>query len=426
MLRQFFIGAKIQARRTFAAPKYVFMLFLLLGISYLTMEIYSNLVVQNQPVAIIDFDNSSVSRTLRRIIAANREISVTNIPINSVEEAKGLIERGEIAALVLIPHDFSSQIKKGKKGDVVVAIDMSNILIGKNVMKALTASVTAVSAGVQITTLKKLGDRKNAAMAHAMPVIVSENNTHNPASNYAIYIIPGAIFFFLNVYILILAATALLPEERLRSFRRLAGSYLVIFITGFAIGMLFFYVYLPHESIYPQSRFSIIAFTLSAFIVIDLMSAVVLTMIIPARLLAFQTTIILAMLSLMFSGITWPTDMFPPAIREFSMWMPFTPFAKAFQLFLHYPTEWDSLAYVYSVMTRQAELFALIIAVMFILKRIFRRLFPQAAKFFKKEEEAEAADVIASEGDAEDEPVEETADSGALPAEPISKPEAGR
>ena len=350
-----------QARRLITVPKLVVMLVLLVLMSVVTVEIYQGLVIHDVPVVVIDRDGSSVSRTIQRYIDASREVRVVSAPISSEQDAQALLTRGEVAAVVLIPSGLAADLKHGREPRVVLAVDMSNILIGKNVDKALRTAVGTVSAGVQLTLVRKLGLSEEQALAAVLPVTVEENDTFNPANNYAVYIVPGATFFLLHVFAMLLFASVFLPEDPSPNVSHRAGRMTAVFALSFALGMGMFALLLPYARVPIESGLGVAGAVLALFLLAEALFAAALARVLPGQLFAFQSTIIITMLALMLSGITWPTDMFPPALRSVSAWIPFTPFAHALRMFVHEPLSLAQLRAPLSQLGIQSIVFTVLV-----------------------------------------------------------------
>jgi ABC-type multidrug transport system permease subunit len=90
--------------------------------------------------------------------------------------------------------------------------------------------------------------------------------------------------------------------------------------------------------------------------------------------LSMDLSVLLAMLSLTFSGITWPTDMFPGWIAAVSYAMPFRPFAQAFQIFIHGSVVLEDLEpYVYAMFIQCAVYFVLAMVMTFTVALFFSK-----------------------------------------------------
>ncbi len=337
------------------------MFFTLFLLSWFVMDIYSEMIVKDVPVAIVDFDNSSISRTIRQFVNSTRTATVKYMDILSLEDAEELFKDGVVSAIILIPDSFSSDIKKGKHAYVTIAVDQANILLGKNVYKDIAQAIGTVSAGVQLTYLKKKGVAADNALARVVPIVVDENFSFNPANNYVIYICPGILMFLFHVFFLILVTSTWLPGTSEDKLVKRLGSLLAVFAVCVPVALVLFYVFLPYVEIYPKSSFGVVLTLLMTFMLFDIFMALAFFTLIPSKLTALQVTIVFGMLSMMLSGITWPTNMFPYWMQVGSILTPFTPFAKAFQTFLHYPTQLSEIPFVWEMFLKEAIAFGFII-----------------------------------------------------------------
>ena len=362
-----------QTRRLFLRRRYQAMIILLFVMSFLGMEVYHQKVVYKFPVAVIDQDNSKISRTLHTFFASTPEIAVYNEPIESIEEARALLFRSKIEALILIPPDFSQAIKTGDQARILVMIDASNIMIGKNIAKAVNKCIATVSAGIQMTLAKKFKVPSDQALAAIMPITVNENLSFNPFTNYALYLVPAMILFFLHVFILIVVISCFLPGQQPGSLQEWIGAMAAVFVWGFLMALVFIYIYLPIEGIYSVSGFFMLLPALSFFLLLDILMAVALGTVIPKPFVALETTVILGMLSLMLSGVTWPTDMFPALLAWISQWIPFTPFARGIRMLLHFSVELDQMSGIYLLYARQLILFSVMIGSGVLIRRFVVR-----------------------------------------------------
>jgi ABC-2 type transport system permease protein len=347
-----------QARRTFCVRRNQIMLGAMLLAAWLSMEVYHGLIIEGLPIAVVDHDNSKLSRTIRSYLASTKSLKVTRTDIGSLEELQREIAQGRIAGAVLLPKGLSRSVKRGRLAIIPVAIDMSNILVGKTVYKALASVFGTVGAGVQIALVKKLGTRSSQALARVLPIAVSENLIFNPATNYAVYVVPVLVFFMLHLYVLIMGCAVTMPKNMPGSLLEGLGAYLFIFLLALVIGLVFFYLYLPYETLAPQSGPAPVVLSLALMIVVDLMMAAAVYFVIRVPLLSLQLTLVVGMLSMMFSGVTWPIDMFPRPLAFFGQLIPFTPFAQGVQTFLNVPTRLAELGHLFSQYAVQAALYA--------------------------------------------------------------------
>lgn len=261
---------------------------------------------------------------------------------------------------MLIPSKFSSDLKHGREPRILIAIDGSNIVLAKNVNKALATAVATVSAGAQLTFVRKLGLSESQAMAAVQPIAIDINDSFNPANNYAVYIVPGSVFFLLHIYAMLLFASVFLPESASPSRSHRVGRLGAIAVVTLLLGIAFFLILMPIAQVSLQSNATVAICVLGAFLVVEALFAAALAKALPGPLFAFQVTVILTMLALMLSGITWPIDRFPEPLQQFSSFLPFTPFARALRIFVHEPVGLDQLRLPLRQLAQQAGVFAAI------------------------------------------------------------------
>jgi len=73
---------------------------------------FSNQILRDVPVGVVDFDNSSLSRELIRNLDSNEFIQVASRPMD-VKEAQEEFYDNKIKAYVVIPDDFEKEIYRG-------------------------------------------------------------------------------------------------------------------------------------------------------------------------------------------------------------------------------------------------------------------------------------------------------------------------
>jgi ABC-2 type transport system permease protein len=348
-------------------------LFMLLG-SLLIIEVYNAQVVSNLSVAVIDFDNSTASRTTRQVLTNMREVTVYSQGINSIEQAQSLFESGTIKGILLIPSNFSSQLKQSKQAKVLAAVDMSNILVGKNVYKAFYSTISMVSAGIQLKVVKKLGEPKHTALSKVAPIAVQAHIPFNPFKNYSAYVVPGVLFLLLNIFILLLTCSVYRKPYKPSTSTGMLGAFVAIYMSGIFFGILNYFVLLPYAGIFPKSSFSLMATMLAIFTLVSMMMAIGLNVLINKPFIALEISVVVGMLSLMLAGITWPKEMFPAPLLAFSNYIPLSPFAKSFQTFLHYKVDWNDIRVHLMSLLYQGIIFACMIVIGLVIHRFIPNL----------------------------------------------------
>ena len=79
------------------------------------------------PVAVCDLEDSPLSRELIRAVADADQYNFRETLSNDAEAVK-LLERGEVAAVLIIPQDFSEKFYRQESVELAFLQDGSNIL----------------------------------------------------------------------------------------------------------------------------------------------------------------------------------------------------------------------------------------------------------------------------------------------------------
>jgi len=169
------------------------------------------LEIKNVPLFVRDFDNSYLSRTYTKSLFANNSFKPVNRfslpPASSIEKQstkipnpQELIDRGIAQAAVIIPLDFSSQIKSGSPSNVQVlvdATDVNNARLIKNIIQITTKSFLHNS-GLQTSTDK---------------ITANVRLLSNPERKEALFIVPGVYALVLWIYPSLLASISMVREK---------------------------------------------------------------------------------------------------------------------------------------------------------------------------------------------------------------------
>lgn len=318
-----------------ASPRYRLMLAVFLGASWLTLATYRRQVVRELPVAVLDMDGTGLSRTVARFLDATPELRVPTDPPPTLAAAQDALDRGALAGVVLVPDGFSADLKRGRRAEVLVAVDMSNVLVGRSASRAIAKVLATISAGAQVTLLEKLGATPSAALARAVPIAVTESLSRNPGSSFAVYLAPAFGFFFVHLVTLFLAWSVLWPGDPARRLPEALGRWAAVLAVSLALALGTAYGLLRIDGIAPASPPAVVALALLAFVGAELLFVAAVAALLGGGLFAFQSTVLLGMLALMFSGLTWPWDVIPGPIRAVASALPFTAFGRALRIFVH-------------------------------------------------------------------------------------------
>ena len=207
---------------------------------------YAKEQVLQVPAAIVDYDQSDLSRQVFRFAAANPKISVRALP--SERAAKGALWRGQIEGYMVLPAGLKRDVLHHKAGHVAVAGNGSYLLLNKSVLYGFAEAVGTVSAGIAIKQFSAQGMSAEQALIAAQPLKLHTKAYYNISEGYASYVVPAVALLILQQTLLIGVAlfVGTLVEQQQSQVRPsawcgriLAFCCLAWLVMGFYFGWLF-------------------------------------------------------------------------------------------------------------------------------------------------------------------------------------------
>ena len=106
------------------------------------------------PVAVVDLDNSQVSRSLARQLQAN---PVTKpVSYSELSSAEAAMKQGEVYALLVLPYGLNRDLLTAKTPIIDIRYNSQFLLVGKLLSSQLLATMA--------DGLKPLGEKKTACL----------------------------------------------------------------------------------------------------------------------------------------------------------------------------------------------------------------------------------------------------------------------
>ena len=141
----------VEELKTIIRDKGVIIFFFLVPLGYplLYTFIYTNEVVREVPIAVVDNCRSAQSREYLRHLDASPDVHIISYCAN-MTEAKSLIKHREAYGAVSIPRDFSEKLARGEQVYVSAFADMSGMLYYKSVLTANTNVSLALNADIKV------------------------------------------------------------------------------------------------------------------------------------------------------------------------------------------------------------------------------------------------------------------------------------
>ncbi|NOZ51128.1 MAG: ABC transporter permease [Chloroflexi bacterium] len=190
------------------------LLFLILAPSLQLILISQNTAkgLHELPVAVLDFDQSSLSRELITAIDNTQEMHTLLFPA-SRQELNALIDAGEANIGIVIPPDFHRQFfgNQPEPAQIQVLSDGSNILIGSNAGPVIQGVVGQLSKRYFVSLIPiDFGG-----------VQIETSALFNPTLNFQWFAIPSTLAFITYQVVLVIAATGFVREKELGTLEQL-------------------------------------------------------------------------------------------------------------------------------------------------------------------------------------------------------------
>ena len=186
------------------------MLYVLFVFPFVLLVIFGyaiNFDVHHIKMVVYDHENSETTRDfVYRLTSSNYFDLVGHI--NSEDQIRQVLDRGEAQVVLVFPQDFSRNIYSNKTGKIqilVAGIDANTASVISNYMNAATSTFSYKIAR------EELAVRGRSAY---MPINLEPRFWFNPDLNSTLYLIPGLISLILIMTAVISIAMSIVREKR--------------------------------------------------------------------------------------------------------------------------------------------------------------------------------------------------------------------
>lgn len=304
-------------------------------------SLLKNGVARDLPIAIIDLDNSAVSRNVISQLDATPELQVSQTLIN-LQEGESLIRQGKIYGLVTIPKSFEANLKSGKQATIVNQYNSNVLLPGGLEFKAFSKVIGTISAKIFIQKQLLKGIPFQQSIVNYQPVNLSNHVLSNPYTNYSYYLNSGFLAYFLQIIIILTTIYTFgidLKYSKGNQLLRISNRKLSSIVLGkilpytlwfFLVGLIMYYSMFIWQD-FPLNG-SKTALLIGLFLLITASQSFGLLFIAISN--SFREALTIgsgfAAISLSFSGITFPVFSMAKILQWISQVFPFTYFFNLF------------------------------------------------------------------------------------------------
>ncbi len=345
-LKQFWSGVMNSARRereriAINGEYRSVTMWLPLGVILFFAVFFSQEVVGSLPVAVVDEDNSHLSRRLVSMIRATHETALVE-EVADMAEARSMLLAGEVVGVVEIADGFTRDVLSGATATVVYYDSGTNISTASLSSKGVQRAVASFGVGVALQRVEMEGVMPDEAMAQVMPIGFTTYALFNPWLNYAYYV--GPCFWAMVLIIASMLSTIYAVGSELRYatsvewlrsangsllagiMGKLAPTTLILWMLTAVVGILLFGLFgVP-------MRGSRVVLIVGAMALIVAYQAVALAVV--ALTASFRLSLSLgggySVLAFTFSGVTFPTMAMIGWVQPFTMLFPYSYFMELY------------------------------------------------------------------------------------------------
>ena len=324
---------RMTSRRIYFASCIVLPLFSLVFMA----TIFGHGQMENLPVGVVDADQTSLSRSIIRMVDATPELQVTKQYANETEARKA-IQRKEIYGYLLIPSGIKSLCYYYHNAMLSVGGELHSTF--ETILKQI--SVTPI-----VTEAVGLGESQTNITSFLVPISEEEMVSYNPNRNYAIYLSQPFFFVFLQVLLLLVTTYALGSESKFGTsdewlqmakgnigiavIGKLLPYTFIFMVMGVLANVVFFnWMKMP----LPCSLWVMIGITI-LFILATQALALLLYAIFPVLSLIISVVSMIGSLGATLSGVTFPVNFMDTPVYWASFLFPIRHFVEVVQSLLY-------------------------------------------------------------------------------------------
>jgi ABC-2 type transport system permease protein len=190
---------------------------------------YLGQLLRKLPIAVVDQDQSEISRGLIQSLDSDEALSVA-ARADTLAKAQEILARREVFGIVGIPKGTEREILKGNRASVATYVDSAYFLLYNRTLQGIAEATAAANQDLAARAARGDGSLARAALVKASPVEIVSEPLFNPTGGYASYVVPAAFILIVQQTLLMGAATlgAVSFEQMGAAARRRRGGFRAI------------------------------------------------------------------------------------------------------------------------------------------------------------------------------------------------------
>ncbi len=325
---------KRELKMMFSRPIYLFSTVFVLAFCYLFfLTFLKEGMPEKLPIAVVDLDQSAISRRFYREINATASTEVV-MRCTSYQEAREQMQRGNIHGFIVIPDNLYKDLLANKRPEVSFYVNNSYLIAGTLSYKDMMTMSALASGAYQREFLRARGVPENLIMGRIQPIVIDSHLIGNPWANYGVYLINVLLPGVLQLIVLLMTVYAIGVELKNRSSLdwldaadgslavALAGKlapYTILFsILGIAGNVLLYkFVNFPFHG-----SFAFLCVATVLFVIAHQAVGIFMIGLFPVLRDGISFAALYGILSFTYAGFTFPIEAMPPMAQGASVLFP--------------------------------------------------------------------------------------------------------
>lgn len=211
--------AKRELHQMFARPLYIYSSVIVMALcTFFFLSVMQETTPQRIPIAIIDHDESTISRRFIHEVEATQSVHVVAV-YGTYREAREAMQRGEIYAFLEIPKRFYADILAQRRPHLCFYVNNAYTMGANTAYKQLFMMANLANGAVQQQTLRARGMDENIIQNLIQPIMIEGHFIANPFSSYPVYLLSTILPGILGLIILMLTIFAIGFELKMGTSR---------------------------------------------------------------------------------------------------------------------------------------------------------------------------------------------------------------
>ena len=304
-------------------------------------SIYLEKEVNEIPVAVVDYDHSSLSRQVSQLINSSEKVAIQG-HYSSLDDAMFHFNNLDVQGIAIIPKGFQKNTMNLDGSNIELILNNTKFLTSNDINKAVQTVILTVAGGVRMEYFVSNSIPIALAEQQAQPILPVIKPIYNATNNYGDYLLPVLLILILQQTLIIGFGESVVYEFKEGILRDLSNVNFFVFMKIFSaksfyyvlLYMSYFFVFFklifPHFSLTFEGSIFIhlaVSFVYTSVVILYtiLFASFFKTMVGWTEIMAFSTYPLF-----LVSGYTWPIEELPRGLQFFANILPSTPYFSVF------------------------------------------------------------------------------------------------